>query len=298
MKKPVLVVLAMIAVYVFWGGTYLGMKIALVSFTPAIMAGIRHLSAGLVLFTIARVRKDPFPKLNEIKNAAIVGILLLLIGNGLVAWADQRVPSAIASLMVASVPLWITLMNWRFGERKQPSIQQMSGVILGIFGIALLVMKSSGGGVDTFDFIGLLALLLASLSWSAGSLYSRLAKLPASPFNNVSTQMITGGVLLLLFATLQNEWVLVDFNALDVNAVLAMGYLIFFGSVVAYTSYIWLMKNVNPTWVSTYAFVNPIVAVFLGWWIGKETLQGTALISALIILTAVVIITLSQRNKR
>jgi drug/metabolite transporter (DMT)-like permease len=140
MKKQVMMVLAFIAVYIFWGGTYLGMKFALVSFTPALMAGIRHMSAGLILFTVGRIRRDPLPTIKEVKNAAVVGVLLLLIGNGLVAWSEQRVPSAIASLMVASVPLWIALMNWRFGEKKQPSILQMTGILLGIFGIAILVL--------------------------------------------------------------------------------------------------------------------------------------------------------------
>jgi drug/metabolite transporter (DMT)-like permease len=297
MKKQVMMVLAFIAVYIFWGGTYLGMKFALVSFTPALMAGIRHMSAGLILFTVGRIRRDPLPTIKEAKNAAVVGVLLLLIGNGLVAWSEQRVPSAIASLMVASVPLWIALMNWRFGEKKQPSILQMTGILLGIFGIAILVLKSSQGGVGNFDIVGLLALLVASLAWSAGSLYSRFAKLPSSAFNNVSIQMLTGGFLLLTFALFNGEFTRLDVSAITNQALWAMVYLILFGSVIAYTSYIWLMKNVNPTWVSTYAFVNPIVAVLLGWSIGGETLQGTALVSALVILTAVVIITMSQRKR-
>ncbi len=297
MKKKVLTVLAFLSVYIFWGGTYLGMKFALVSFTPALMAGIRHMSAGLILFTVGRIRKDPFPSFTQVKNAAIVGVLLLLVGNGLVAWSEQRVPSAIASLMVASVPLWIALMNWRFGERKQPSILQMSGILLGIFGIAILVMKSSQGGVGNFDIIGLMALLVASLAWSAGSLFSRFAKLPSSAFNNVSIQMLTGGFLLLVFALFNGEFTRFDIASVTNQAWGAMIYLIFFGSVIAYTSYIWLMKNINPTWVSTYAFVNPIVAVLLGWSIGGETLAGTALISAMVILSAVVIITLSQRKR-
>ncbi|TFG82095.1 MAG: multidrug transporter [Erysipelotrichales bacterium] len=297
MKKQVLMILAFISVYLFWGGTYLGMKFALVSFSPALMAGLRHMSAGLILFTIGRLRRDSLPSLKEVKNAAIVGILLLLVGNGLVAWSEQRVPSAIASLMVASVPLWIALMNWRFGEKKQPSILQMTGILLGIFGIALLVLKSSQGGIGNFDIIGLMALLAASLAWSAGSLYSRFAKLPTSAFNNVSIQMMTGGFLLLTFALFNGEFTRLDVGMITNQALWAMAYLIFFGSVIAYTSYIWLMKNVNPTWVSTYAFVNPIVAVFLGWSLGGETLQGTALVSAIIILAAVIIITLSQRKR-
>lgn len=297
MKKQVVMILAFLAVYLFWGGTYIGIKFALVSFTPALMAGIRHMTAGLILFSVGRIRRDPLPTFEQVKNAAIVGILLLLIGNGLVTWSEQRVPSAIASLMVASVPLWIALMNWRFGEKKRPSILQMTGIMLGIFGIAILVLKSSQGGVGSFDIIGLVALLAAAIAWSAGSLYSRFAKLPSSAFNNVSIQMMTGGFLLLVFAAFNGEFNRFHPSALTGQSLWSMVYLILFGSVVAYTSYIWLMKNVNPTWVSTYAFVNPVVAVVLGWSIGGETLQGTALISAMVILAAVIIITMSQRKR-
>jgi len=297
MKKQVLMITAFLCVYLFWGGTYIGIKFALGSFTPALMAGIRHSIAGLILFSVGRIRRDPLPTFQQVKNAAIVGILLLLVGNGLVTWSEQRVPSAIASLMVASVPLWIALMNWRFGEKKQPSILQMTGIILGIFGIAILVMKSSQGGIGSFDILGLVTLLVAAIAWSAGSLYSRFAKLPSSAFNNVSIQMMTGGFLLLVFAAFNGEFTRFDASAISTQAFWSMVYLILFGSVVAYTAYIWLMKNVNPTWVSTYAFVNPVVAVLLGWSIGGETLQGTALLSAGIILAAVVIITMSQRKR-
>jgi len=297
MKKQILMITAFLCVYLFWGGTYIGIKFALVSFTPALMAGLRHMSAGLILFTVGRIRRDPLPNRTQVKNAAIVGVLLLLVGNGLVTWSEQRVPSAIASLMVASVPLWIALMNWRFGEKKQPSILQMTGIMLGIFGIAILVLKSSQGGVGNFDILGLVTLLVAAIAWSAGSLYSRFAKLPSSAFNNVSIQMLTGGFCLLVFAALNGEFTRFDASAITGQSVWSMVYLILFGSVIAYTAYIWLMKNVNPTWVSTYAFVNPVVAVVLGWSIGGETLQGTALLSALIILIAVVIITLSQRKR-
>jgi drug/metabolite transporter (DMT)-like permease len=297
MKKQVLMIVAFLCVYLFWGGTYIGIKFALVSFTPALMAGIRHMTAGLILFSVGRIRRDPLPTLKQVKNACIVGILLLLVGNGLVTWSEQRVPSAIASLMVASVPLWIALMNWRFGEKKQPSILQMTGILLGIFGIAILVLKSSQGGVGSFDIIGLVALLVAAIAWSAGSLYSRFAKLPSSAFNNVSIQMMTGGFFLLVFAAFNGEFTRFNPSAVTGQSLWSMVYLILFGSVIAYTAYIWLMKNVNPTWVSTYAFVNPVVAVLLGWSIGGETLQGTALISAMVILAAVVIITLSQRKR-
>lgn len=298
MKKQVMTVLAFLAVYLFWGGTYLGMKFALVDFTPAVMGGIRHMSAGLILFSVGRLRKDPLPTLNQIKNAAIVGTLLLLIGNGLVAWAEQRVPSAIASLMISAVPLWIALINWRLGDKKKPTLPQMIGIVLGLFGISILVFKSSTSPLEGFDLIGLLALLAASISWSFGSLYSRFAKLPTSAFNNISIQMMTGGFFLLVIAFASGDWWKTDFTAIHSTSLWAMGYLIIFGSVIAYSSYIWLMKNVNPAWVSTYAFVNPIVAVTLGWAIGNEVLTPTSLLSAGIILIAVIIITLSQRPKR
>lgn len=295
-KTKWLIPLAFLSVYLFWGGTYLGMKFALVSFPPFIMAGIRHTTAGLILATIAFLRKEKFPTKKEILNAGIVGSLLLLFGNGLVAYAEMRVPSSIASLIIASVPLWISGLNWVSGDKKKPSLLEFFGLFLGFSGIMVLAFQGSNSNLN-IDILGIGLLLVASLSWSLGSLYSKRSNMPKSSFFNVSFQMLTGGILLLIFSTLLGEYRLFNVNQITNQSIYAMLYLIIFGSIIAYSAYIWLFKNVNPTLASTYAFVNPVVALILGWSLANEVLGPQAMIASVLIIGAVIIITLSKRNK-
>ncbi|GEB30678.1 MULTISPECIES: EamA family transporter [Brevibacillus] len=259
-----LVVIALLSVYIFWGGTYLGMKVAIETIPPFIMAGIRFFVAGTVLYVLARLKGEQHPSVAEWKGARIVGALLLLGGNGLVAWAEQKVPSAIASLLVATVPLWILAFNWLGGNKKRPALGVLAGVLLGFSGIAVLVLNTGGANSQSMDTIGMIALLIASVSWSIGSLYSRRAKLPASPLQSTAAQMMVGGALLIFVSFFLDDWTKLHLSELSVRSALALGYLIVFGSIISYTAYIWLLKNADPAWVSTYAFVNPIVAVFLG----------------------------------
>ncbi|WP_429842661.1 EamA family transporter [Brevibacillus sp. FIR094] len=180
-SKLFVVTIALLAVYLFWGGTYLGMKIAIESMPPFIMAGARFFLAGLVLFLIGRWKGAELPSAAEWRGAGIVGALLLLGGNGVVAWAQLKVPSAIASLLIATVPLWILVFNWIGGSKQKPTVGVMGGILFGLAGIAVLVVNPEGTGNQGIDTIGILALLFASICWSVGSLYSRKAKLPASP---------------------------------------------------------------------------------------------------------------------
>ncbi|WP_242772283.1 drug/metabolite exporter YedA [Brevibacillus parabrevis] len=286
-----LVVIALLSVYIFWGGTYLGMKVAIETIPPFIMAGIRFFVAGTVLYVLARLKGEQHPSVAEWKGAGIVGALLLLGGNGLVAWAEQKVPSAIASLLVATVPLWILAFNWLGGNKKRPALGVLAGVLLGFSGIAVLVLNTGGANSQNMDTIGMIALLIASVSWSIGSLYSRRAKLPASPLQSTAAQMMVGGALLIFVSFFLDDWTKLHLSELSVRSTLALGYLIVFGSIISYTAYIWLLKNADPAWVSTYAFVNPIVAVFLGWFLANERLSPHAWAAAIIIVVAVMMIT-------
>lgn len=295
-KNKWLILIAFFCVYVFWGGTYLGMKFALDSFPPFIMAGIRHTTAGIILSTIAFIKKESFPTKKEILNAAFVGALLLLGGNGLVAYAEMRVPSSIASLIIASVPLWISGLNWISGDKKKPSNLEFIGLFLGFSGILVLAFQGSNTSMN-IDIIGIALLLIASFSWSIGSLYSKRSEMPKSSFYNVSFQMLVGGSLLLIFSTLLSEYKLFNPSNITTQSLYAMFYLIVFGSIIAYSAYIWLFKNVNPTLASTNAFVNPVVALILGWSLASEVLSPQAIIASILIISAVVILTLSKRNK-
>lgn len=292
-RTKTLILLSFFAVYVFWGGTYLGMKFALESFPPFIMAGLRHFTAGLILTSIAYFRKETLPKFNEVKNAAIVGILLLVGGNGLVAFAEVRVPSSIASLIIASVPIWISLLNWWGNDRKRPGIWETIALALGIIGIALMAFQ----GQDTsqnIDLLGIIILLIASLSWSFGSLFSRNHLMPRSSFYSVSIQMLTGGLVLLILSLSLQEAQTVQWLSVSPKALWAMAYLVIFGSIIAYTAYLWLLKHVNPTLASTNAFVNPVVALGLGWFFANERLSVQALIASMFIVLAVIILTLKK----
>jgi drug/metabolite transporter (DMT)-like permease len=284
--------LALLSVYLFWGGTYLGMKIAIESIPPFIMAGVRFFLAGAVLFLIGRWKGAALPSLSEWRGAGIVGALLLLGGNGIVAWAQLRLPSAIASLLVATVPLWILLFNWIGGSRQKPTTGVIGGMLCGMAGIAVMVIHPGAAGDQGVDLIGILALLVASISWSVGSLYSRSAKLPESPLMSTALQMIIGGILLGITSWFLDDWSQLHEAEITLRSWIALGYLIVFGSIIAYTAYIWLLKHAEPSLVSTYAFVNPIVAVFLGWLLADEHLTVQSWIAAAMIIAAVAIITI------
>jgi len=296
-KVSLRVILAFLAVYVFWGGTYVAIKLGLASFPPMILAGFRHTSAGLIMLTVALFRKDNLPNLRQFLFSALIGLLMLLVGNGLVTLTEQTVPSSIVSLLIGAVPLWIILINWSFGDKKRPTVYHFIGVSLGIIGIALLVFQSQKDGITQFDPLGILLILIAAISWAGGSFVSRYAQLPKSPYMNLAFQMITGGVSLLMVASIRNEWDGFKFTDVSLSSWWSLGYLIFFGSIIAYSAYIWLLRNVNPTWVSTYAFVNPVVAVFLGWLLAKESLSFNALIAAAIIIISIVFMTFNFKRK-
>jgi drug/metabolite transporter (DMT)-like permease len=290
-NKSLIIVLALISVYLFWGGTYLGMKFAIETMPPFLMAGIRFSVAGWILYIAYRIKGEKQPTFEEWKNAGIVGTLLLLGGNGVVAWAEQQVPSSIASVLIATVPLWIISFGY-LGGAKKPSIGSIVGIIFGLCGIGILVWNSSKISSQAANIGGILALIFASISWSAGSIYSRKAKLPSAPLLSTGVQMIVGGILLIIAAAFRGEYRGFRITQISNNSWIALGYLIVFGSLVAYSAYIWLLKNAEPSVVSTYAFVNPFVAVFLGWLLAGEKIGANALVAAIFIIVAVIIITL------
>lgn len=287
------VTVALLSVYLFWGGTYAGMKVAIETMPPFLMAGVRFLSAGVVLYVISRLSGAKRPAGREWRSSAIVGTLLLLGGNGLVAWSEQRVSSSIASLIVAAVPVWMMLFGWFGRGGKRPNAGIIAGIVLGLLGIAVLVFQPGQGETGTAtDMIGIITLLAASLSWAAGSMYSRIAAMPDSPLMSTAAQMLTGGTLLIVFSYFTGDWSRLDVPSISLRSYAALGYLIVFGSIVGYTAYIWLLKNADPTLVSTYAFVNPVVAVFLGWILVGEQLTVNTLAAAVIIIAAVVLVTI------
>jgi drug/metabolite transporter (DMT)-like permease len=282
--------LAFAAVYVIWGSTYLGIRFAIETIPPLIMAGIRFVAAGTVLYTWTRFRGVPRPTLAHWRSASVIGLLLLLIGNGAVSWAEQVVPSGITALLVAGSPLWFVGLEW-MQRGIRPTAGVVVGLMLGSLGIAVLVDPAELVGGQQVDLLGASVLLISSFSWSAGSLYSRRAHLPPSPLLATGMEMLCGGVALLALGVLAGELSGFNLEAVSTRSSLAVAYLTVFGSLIAFSSYIWLLKVTTPALASTYAYVNPVIAVFVGWLLADEPLTGRVLLSAAIIVAAVAIIT-------
>ncbi|HOG02137.1 MAG TPA: drug/metabolite exporter YedA [Clostridia bacterium] len=292
-KRSILIALALASVYLFWGGTYLGMRFAVETIPPFLMAGVRFTAAGWILYAALRIKGEKRPTLLEWRDAGIVGTLMLLSGNGVVSWAEQSVPSSIASVLLATVPLWITVLSFLCGAKK-PSAWSMLGIALGMCGIAALVWSPAGTASGESGLFGILAILFAAISWSAGSVYARKARMPAAPLLSTGMQMIVGGAALLVVAAFHGDYRGFDAAKVSVQSLLALGYLIVFGSLLGFTCYVWLLKNAEPSVAATYAFVNPIVAVFLGWLLAGEEIGANMLLAVVLIVAAVVVITLAR----
>jgi drug/metabolite transporter (DMT)-like permease len=258
------------------------------------MAASRFLVAGPLLYAWARWRGAARPTLGHWRAAAVVGALLLLGGNGAVVWAEQRVPSGVTALLVAMVPLWMVLLDWVRPGGVRPTLAVFSGVALGLAGLVLLVGPEQILGGEHVDHAGALALAFGCLTWSVGSVYSRHAPLPASPQLATAMEMLAGGVLLLAASLARGEWQQFDVQAISLRSLAALGYLVVFGSLVALTAYVWLLRQTTPARVSTYAYVNPVVAMLLGWALAGEPLTPRTLVAAAVIVGGVVLITRSK----
>jgi drug/metabolite transporter (DMT)-like permease len=289
------IAIAFLAVYVFWGMTYLAMRIAVEDIPPYLMAGSRFVLAGALLYAWSRRRGDGPPTREQWRAAAVVGAFLLLGGNASVAWAEQRVPSGLAALLIGVMPIWMVALDWlRSGSR--PSTQVIMGLLLGAIGVGLLVLPQGGG--NGVDLLGAAVLVLAAASWAWGSVISRSAPLPRSPFLATSMEMIAGGVICLVVAALAGE--LQGFSVAQVSgrAGLAWLFLVVFGSLVAFTAYIWLLGVTSIAKVGTYAYVNPIVAVILGWAVLGEPITARTVIAAIVILVGVALVNIDWGRSR
>lgn len=286
---------AFASVYIIWGSTYLAIRYALDSLPPLLMAGARHTLAGAILYAVLRATGTARPKRVHWRSAAIIGALLLLGGNGGVCWAEQTVPSGLAALFVTTVPVWMVLLNWFRREGVRPGLMEIGGVGLGLAGVILLIGTDNLGGASVHR-LGALVLIAASLSWAFGSMYSRSAPLPESPLLVTAMQMLCGGVLLLLSGALSGEGARLELENVSLRSVLSLGYLTVLGSLVAFSAYVWLLRVSTPAKVSTYAFVNPVVAVALGFVFAGEPLTPRMMVAAAVIVTAVVLITRQRRR--
>lgn len=292
------VALALAAVYVIWGSTYLAIAVAIETLPPFWMAGIRFVIAGAILYGWALWRGVEQPSLAHWRSAALIGGLLLLGGNGGVVWAEQHVSSGVAAILVSMVPLWMVLFRWWQPGGERPTGQVWAGLGLGFLGLMLLVRPWEASGGGSLNLLGVGALVLGCISWAWGSIHSRRVPLPASPVMATGLEMLCGGAMLLLVGAFAGEPAQIDLAAVSGRSVFALIYLITFGALVGFTAYIWLLRVANPVLVSTYAYVNPIVAVFLGWLILSEPVTAKTLIAAAVIVAGVALITTAQSRPK
>ena len=285
-----LVVLAFASVYLFWGSTYLAIRVAVETLPPLLMAGGRFLAAGGLLYGFVRWRGTPRPEPRHWRSAALVGALLLVGGNGLVVWAEKTVPSGIAALLVASVPLWMALF-----QGVWPGLWGAAGIAGGFAGVALLVLARGAGRVDP---AGAAALLVASISWAIGSLVARKAPFPPSLLLATAMQMLAGGALQVVAGLCFGEAADLDLGAVSGRSWAAVAYLVVFGSLGGFVPYVWLLGVRPPSQVATYAYVNPVIAVLLGWAILQEPLGSRTVAAAALVVVSVAAITLSKGARR
>ena len=295
--SPLKIVLAFAAVYVLWGSTYLAIRLAIETLPPFLMTGTRFTLAGVILFTWAILKGERFiPPLHMWRRALLIGGLLLLGGNGGVTWAEKYVASGLAALLVATEPLWVVVLNWAI-TRQRPNWKVLMGVLIGLVGVAMLVgdgLRSNGNSVLSLVAGGVV--LVAAFSWAAGSVYSNRRPLQVPTLMAAGMQMLSGGFLLLLLAFATGDPQRLSLANASWTSIGAFFYLLVFGSLVGFTAYSWLLNNVTPARAATYAYVNPVVAVFLGWLVASEPLTSQMLLAAWIIIGSVILITTFGRE--
>jgi len=286
MNRPTsLLIVAFAAVYVIWGSTYLAIKVGLESLPPFLLMGVRSALAGAVLYGWARARGAPAPDAAHWWTGASIGVLLFVGGHGGLAWSQQRVPSGVASLVVATIPIWMTLIDWRRTGGAAPSARVWLGLALGLAGVGLLTEPYDVLGGAPVDSAGVAVLVGASIAWAIGSVHAKHARLPGSAALTAGMGLLAGGAGLLTLAVLTGQ--IASLPHISARSAAALAYLIIPGSIVAFVAYVWLLKVTTPTRVSTYAYVNPVVALTLGWLLGGEALSPRVLAAAALMLTGV-----------
>jgi len=284
-------------IYFVWGSTFLAIRVGVREVPPFLLAGMRFLAAGAILYAWMRLKGDASPTLREWRSATLLAVLIFVLDYGLLFWAERRVPSGVAAVMMATIPVFMTLSEIIFLGTQRLSIRLAVALLVGLGGVVVLVSHSAGFGEGAIDTAGAVALVVGAISWSIGSALSRRLALPASKSMSSAAQMFAGGILLTLTAAAMGEFKGFHPQAVSRNAWLALVYLIVAGSIVAFTAYVWLIHHESPTKVGTYAYVNPVVAVALGYFFGGESIGRRTLLGTLLVLVSVVVITTTPKKK-
>lgn len=288
-------ILAFATVYLVWGSTYLGIRFAIETLPPFLMAGSRFLIAGSILTFVCLFKREARPTRTQVRNAVIVGMLLLPFGNGCVTWAETQLASGLAALLVAVEPAWVVLLEWRMGMRNRLGFATVAGLLLGIAGVVLLIAEP--GAVHSIPILPVGIVIFATIVWAYGSLWGRGVEMPASPMQANSIQMLVGGAAMFLFGLGRGEAHTLASAHVSVTSLAAFAYLVVFGSLGAFTAYTYLMRNAPPTLTATYSYVNPAVAVLLGSAFGEPFGMREAVAMALV-LVGVIVLSRSESDKQ
>ena len=276
------------AIYLIWGSTYLGIRYAVETIPPLLMMGIRHTTAGLLVYAWARSRGAVAPQLRHWRYAATAGLFLFVAGHGVLAWAEQKSPSGLAALLCATLPLWTVLVARLKGAEQKISGKAWAGLILGFAGVGVLIGPGALRAHGALSLLGIAAAISSALAWAVGTIYSKSVQMSSSTVLTAAMQMVAGGVLLLVAAFASGETMHVA--AFSLRSLLALAYLIVFGSIIAFTVFTWLLTVASPSRVSTYAYVNPVVAVLLGWVLAGEAVGWNTWVATIVIMAGVALV--------
>ncbi len=293
-----LIIAAFAALYIIWGSTYLGIKYAIETIPPFFMVGIRFLIAGFLLLIWCIIKREAMPSLKSIAIISFAGILMLFIGNAAVVWSEQYLPSGLVAIIVATVPLWFVILDkrqWRFHFSNKLIIV---GLLIGFGGVMMLFAGKGSIGItgSKMKIISFFVLIVGSIGWAIGSLYSKYKKTDGSTIVKVAIQMLAAGIVGIIAGFINNEHKEFALSQVSTTSILALAYLVTLGSLVAYVAYIWLLSVRPPSLVGTYAYVNPVVAVFLGWLLAGEVITKQQIFALSIVLVGVVLVNFSKEK--
>jgi drug/metabolite transporter (DMT)-like permease len=296
-RETLLLIGAFAAVYVIWGSTYFAIAVGIQSFPPLVLSACRHFTTGLILYPLLRWKTGLRPTAAQWRTAAITGVLLLLFGNGGVCLAERTVPTGVAALLVAMVSFWMVLLDWLRPGGSKPLPRVVAGLVLGFAGLIVLVGPRHLGGSERVSPVGAAILTIGSFAWACGSVYSKHNDLPSLPMLGVAMQSLAGGAALWTAALLSGEARQFHPAAISLQSWTALAYLMVFGSVIGFTAYVYILKKSTATRVATYAFVNPVVALLLGWlWAGEQITLRTGLAAAVILTAVLLVITAPHKT--
>ena len=290
------ILLAFAIIYLVWGSTFLAIRVGVREVPPFLLAGMRFWVAGIVLYAWMRVKGTASPTRREWAAASFLAVLIFVLDYGLLFWAEKRVPSGLAAVMMATIPVFIALAEILLLRTQKLTLRLGLALLVGICGVAVLVSHSAGFGQGAIDTSGAVALVVAAISWSLAAILTRKLSLPESKVMSSGAQMLVGGILLVLTAAMLGEFTAFDVRAVSSKAWLALTYLIVAGSIVAFTAYVWLIHHESPTKVGTYAYVNPVVAVLLGYALGGEAFGARTILGTSLVLVSVVVITTTPKK--